>query len=83
MGNANKKLDFFFVVLIVLVIGGLPLGISFYDRYTASKNIPADAKHFTLTGHSERGWIIGDGRAGLWCRVILESKRRPNRKAGH
>ena len=60
MGNANKKLDFFFLVLIVLVIGGLPLGISFYDRYTASKNIPADAKHFTLTGHAERGWLIGD-----------------------
>jgi heme/copper-type cytochrome/quinol oxidase subunit 2 len=60
MGNANKKLDLFFLVVIVLVLGGLPFGISFYDRYTASKNIPPDAKHFTLTGHAERGWIIGD-----------------------
>ena len=60
MGNANKKLDLFFLVVIVLVLAGLPLGISFYDRYTASKNIPADAKHFTLTGHAERGWLIGD-----------------------
>jgi len=60
MGNANKKLDLFFLVVIVLVLGGLPLGISFYDRYVASKNIPADAKHFTLTGHAQRGWIIGD-----------------------
>jgi len=60
MENTNKKLDLFFLVVIVLVLGGLPFGISFYDRYTASKNIPPEAKHFTLTGHAERGWLIGD-----------------------
>ena len=60
MGSTNKKLDLFFLVVIVLVLAGLPFGISFYDRYTASKNIPPDAKHFTLTGHAERGWLIGD-----------------------
>jgi len=60
VGNANKKLDLFFLVVIVLILGGLPFGISFYDRYTVLKNIPADAKHFILTGHAERGWIIGD-----------------------
>jgi len=60
MGNANKKLDLFFLVAIVLVLGGLPFSISFYDRYAASKKISADARHFTLTGHAERGWIIGD-----------------------
>jgi len=60
MGSANKKLDLFFLAVIVLVIGGLPFGISFYDRYAASKNIPPNAKHFTLTGHAERGWLVGD-----------------------
>jgi heme/copper-type cytochrome/quinol oxidase subunit 2 len=60
MRSANKKLDFFFLAVIVLVLMGLPFGISFYDRYTASKNIPQGAKHFTLTGHAERGWLIGD-----------------------
>jgi len=60
MRSANKKLDLFFLVVIVLVLAGLPFGISFYDRYVASKNIPQDAKHFTLTGHAERGWLIGD-----------------------
>jgi heme/copper-type cytochrome/quinol oxidase subunit 2 len=60
MGNANKKLDLFFLVVIVLVLGGLPFGISFYDHYTASKHIPADARQFVLTGHAERGWIIGE-----------------------
>ena len=60
MGSANKKLDLFFLAVIVLVIGGLPFGISFYDRYAASKNIPPNARHFTLTGHAERGWLVGD-----------------------
>ncbi|MBE9543409.1 MAG: hypothetical protein IMF02_02865, partial [Proteobacteria bacterium] len=60
MGNANKKLDLFFLVVIVVVLAGLPFGISFYDRYVASKNIPPNAKQFTLTGHAERGWLIGE-----------------------
>ena len=60
MENTNKKLDFFFLVVIVLVIAGLPFGISFYDRYASSGKIPPNAKHFTLTGHAERGWLIGD-----------------------
>ena len=60
MRSGYKKLDLFFLVVIVMVIGGLPFGISFYDRYAVSKNIPPDAKHFTLTGHAERGWLIGD-----------------------
>jgi len=60
MENTNKKLDFFFLVVIVVVIAGLPFGISFYDRYASSGKIPPNAKHFTLTGHAERGWLIGD-----------------------
>ena len=60
MGSINKKLDLFFLVVIVLVLAGLPFGISFYDCYAASKNIAPDAKQFTLTGHAERGWLIGE-----------------------
>ncbi len=60
MKSGNKKLDLFFLVVIVLVLAGLPFGISFYDRYAASKNIQPDAKQFTLTGHAERGWLIGE-----------------------
>ncbi len=60
MKSGNKKLDLFFLVVIALVLAGLPFGISFYDRYAASKNIPPDAKQFTLTGHAERGWLIGE-----------------------
>ena len=60
MQSTYKKLDFFFLVVIVLVLAGMPFGIFFYDRYSASQNIPPNARVFTLTGHAERGWLIGD-----------------------
>jgi len=60
MESTNKKLDLFFLVVIVLVLAGLPLGISFYDRYASAAKITPDAKQFTLTGHAERGWLIGE-----------------------
>jgi heme/copper-type cytochrome/quinol oxidase subunit 2 len=60
MKSTNKKLDLFFLVVIVLVLAGLPLGISFYDSYASSAKITPDAKQFTLTGHAERGWLMGE-----------------------
>ena len=60
MQRTNKTLDFFLLVVIGLVLTGLPLGIFFYDRYAASQYIPPNARVFTLTGHAERGWMIGD-----------------------
>ena len=60
MQHTNKKLDFFFLVVIALVLTGLPVGIFSYDRYAASQNIAPNAKVITLTGHAERGWLIGD-----------------------
>ncbi len=60
MRTSNKKLDRFFLVVIVLILVGLPFGISFYDKYAASTKIPPNARQFTLTGHAERGWLIGD-----------------------
>jgi len=60
MESTNKKLDLFFLVVIVLVLAGLPLGISFYDRYASSAKITPDARQFTLTGNAESGWLIGE-----------------------
>jgi heme/copper-type cytochrome/quinol oxidase subunit 2 len=60
MESTNKKLDLFFLVVIVLVLTGLPLGISFYDRYASSAKFTPDARQFTLTGNAERGWLIGE-----------------------
>ena len=60
MRTSNKKLDRFLLVVIVLILVGLPFGISFYDKYASSTKIPPNARHFTLTGHAERGWLIGE-----------------------
>jgi heme/copper-type cytochrome/quinol oxidase subunit 2 len=60
MRTGNKKLDLFFLVVLVVIVVGLPFGISFYDDYISSTKIPPDARQFTLTGHAERGWLIGE-----------------------
>ena len=60
MRTGNKKLDLFFLVVIVLIVVGLPFGISYYDEYISSTKIPPHARQFTLTGHAERGWIMGE-----------------------
>jgi cytochrome c oxidase subunit 2 len=48
--------------LITAVIG-LPAGIWFYDRHLWQEKIPTDAKIFTLTGHTQKGWILGEMQA--------------------
>ncbi len=60
MQHSNKKLDLFFLVLMVVILAGLPSGIAYYDRQVASQKIPSNARIFTLTGHAERGWLMGD-----------------------
>jgi heme/copper-type cytochrome/quinol oxidase subunit 2 len=57
MHRSNKKLDLFFLILVVVVLVGLPSGIVYYDRQVSSQKIPANARVFTLTGHAERGWL--------------------------
>jgi heme/copper-type cytochrome/quinol oxidase subunit 2 len=59
MQKSKLKTDFFLLILIILILGGLPLGIFFYDRHTAAAEVPPGAKQFILTGHAERGWLIG------------------------
>jgi heme/copper-type cytochrome/quinol oxidase subunit 2 len=60
MRTNNQKLDLFFLVLIVAILAGLPFGISYYDNYVSSTKIPPHARQFTLTGHAQRGWLIGE-----------------------
>ncbi len=60
MLNNNNKLDLFFLVFLVLILIGLPFGISSYDRYVSSQKLPPSARQFTLTGHAERGWLVGE-----------------------
>jgi heme/copper-type cytochrome/quinol oxidase subunit 2 len=59
MHRRNRILDLCFLVLIIIILAGLPLGISYYDRQVSSQKIPPEARVFTLTGHAQRGWLMG------------------------
>lgn len=63
MRAVDKKLDFIFLILLILIIAGLPFAIRAYDRQIWDKSIPQGAKEFTLTGHTQRGWLLGDVHA--------------------
>jgi len=66
----SKKQDFILLVLLILIIVGLPFGIRAYDRHLEPKEILSGAKEFTLTGHAQKGWILGEVQANdiisLW-----------------
>jgi heme/copper-type cytochrome/quinol oxidase subunit 2 len=59
MHRRNRILDLCFLVLIIIILAGLPLGISYYDRQGSSQKIPPEARVFRLTGHAQRGWLMG------------------------
>ena len=70
MHYLRKKLDILFVLLLILILAGLPIGIKAYDQRVWRGKTPSVAKNFTLTGHTQRGWILGEVHAhdivSLW-----------------
>ena len=70
MRIGNKKLELFFFFLLIIVVIGLPLAIKTYNHQMWKGKIPPGAKEFTLTGHAQKGWILGEVRAldimSLW-----------------
>ncbi len=59
----NKHMDYFYFFLLIIIIAGLPYGIWTYDRHVWQNKIPPGAKEFTLTGHTQRGWLLGEVQA--------------------
>jgi cytochrome c oxidase subunit II len=59
----NSKLDLIFFILLILCIVGLPMAIRTYNHQVWKEKIPSGAKVFTLTGNSQRGWVLGEIRA--------------------
>ena len=61
MRTSNKKLDRFFLVVIVLILVGLPFGISFYDKYAAlapvDKPVPQDGQKAQIV--IDTFWEVG------------------------
>ncbi|UCD91056.1 MAG: hypothetical protein JSW04_06415 [Desulfobacterales bacterium] len=70
MRIGNKKLDLVFFLLLILLVIGMPLAIQMYNHQMWMDRIPSGAKEFTLTGHAQRGWILGEVQAldiiSLW-----------------
>ena len=66
----SKKKDLIYLFLLILIIVGLPFGIRAYDRYLEPAALTPDAKEFTLTGHAQKGWVLGEVQANdiisLW-----------------
>ena len=58
-----KKQDLVYLFFLILIIVGLPFGIRAYDRHQKPKTILQGAREFTLTGHTQRGWVLGEVRA--------------------
>jgi len=79
MRYLRKKLDILFVLLLILILAGLPIGIKAYDQRVWRDEIPSVAKNFTLTGHTQRGWLLGEVHAhdiiSLWNQN--KSMKRP------
>ena len=69
----RKKLDFMYLIVLIGILVGLPAGILTYDHYLWREKIPSEAKVFTLTGHTQRGWLVGDVHA---AEVLTLAKNR-------
>ena len=65
-----KKKDLALLFFLILIIVGLPIGIRAYDRLQEPRDIIKGAKEFTLTGHAQKGWVLGEVKANdiisLW-----------------
>ena len=71
-------MDFILLGLMILIMGGVPFGIWAYDHMFQSQKIPRGAKEFTLTGNTQRGWLLGDVQAH-----DIISLRKKNAMAEH
>jgi heme/copper-type cytochrome/quinol oxidase subunit 2 len=66
----SKKWDRLYLLILIVIIIGLPLGIRSYDRLLEPQKLTSATQEFILTGHAEKGWVLGEIRANdifsLW-----------------
>ncbi len=63
MATNYKRRDRFLLMMLLAMLIGLPAGVWTYERITWQQQIPSDARVITLTGHTDKGWIVGDVKA--------------------
>ena len=57
------KKDFLYVIGLFLLLVSIPLGIRAYDRSLKPGKLVDSTKEFVLTGHSQKGWLLGEVKA--------------------
>ena len=70
MIRSNQKMDALLGLVLAVTLVALPVAILSYEHRISSQKAPPGARQFTLTGHAERGWILGEVHAydaiALW-----------------
>ncbi len=59
MSKRERIRELIWLAVLLAVAAGVPAGIWAYDRALWQSRIPAGAKVFTLTAHTDLGWIPG------------------------
>ena len=63
MQASDLRRDRYLLVLLIVIMVGLPAGVWTHEQSVWRRQIPPDAKVFTLTGQTDRGWILGEVKA--------------------
>ncbi|MDM8537555.1 hypothetical protein QUF70_12425 [Desulfobacterales bacterium HSG17] len=72
------KKDYAYLGFIIALLILISLGIRTYDESLKPESSSSGTKEFILTGHSQKGWILGDIKA--WDMLSLFKKGEKNKK---
>ncbi len=59
----GMKKDYLYLGAIILLFVFIPLGIRAYDHSLKPTALQSGTKEFILTGHSQKGWLLGEVNA--------------------
>ncbi len=57
------KKDYFYMIGLLTLLISIPLGIRAYDQSLKPEVNQLNTKEFILTGHSQKGWVLGEVKA--------------------
>ena len=63
MNVSNIKIDRLLTIVLLAILIGMPLLINSYNSKFWQDKVESDAKVFFLTGHMEKGWVVGNFKA--------------------
>lgn len=78
MRISNRKIDRLLFGLLVVVAIGVPFSIYHYHKQFQQNKIDPGTRVFHLTGHTEKGWIVGEVKA--YEAITFPEKQQTMRK---